>query len=110
MVDQLETVFDARAAVGDLGEIVYAELLLIFEAEGAVVSGDNLQMIVAETLPEFIEVFLLAQRWREDVLGSFEIGAGEFVDGEQEVLRTRLGESGHAAVASLANLIEGVFG
>ena len=45
----------------------------------------------------------------EDVLGAFEIGALEFFDGEQQVLRTGLGEGGHAAIACFAHLIECIF-
>ncbi len=56
MMDELEAVFDARAAVGDLGEIVYAQLLLIFETEGTVVGRDDLKMIVAQALPELVEI------------------------------------------------------
>ena len=42
MIDQLQAVFDAGTAVGDLGEIVLAERFLVGEAERAVVGGDYL--------------------------------------------------------------------
>ena len=37
MMDQLQAVFDARTAVGNLREIVLAQDLLILEAEWAVI-------------------------------------------------------------------------
>ena len=52
MIDQLEPVFDARAAVGDLGEIVLAEHLLVCETERTMVGGNHLQMIVLEAVPK----------------------------------------------------------
>src|SRR6185437_12702031 len=110
MVDQLHPVFDAGAAVGDFGEVVLAEGLLVGEAKGAVVGGDNLQVIVLEAVPELLLVFLFAQRRREDVFRVFEGFAGHLVfDGEQEILRAGFGEGGQAAVARFANLVEGVF-
>ena len=110
VIDQLQAVFDARAAVGDLGEVVFAEDLLVFEAEGAVVGGDHLQVIVLETIPEFRLVLFRAQGRGEDVFRAFEVGAFELFDGEQQVLRAGFGEGGDAAVAGFADLIEGVFG
>ena len=53
MIDQLQPVFDARAAVGDLGEIVLAEDLLVLETERAMVGRDHLQMIVLQPVPQF---------------------------------------------------------
>ena len=58
VIDQLQAVLDARAAVGDLGEIVLAEDLLVFEAERAMVGGDHLQVIVLEAVPEFRQMLL----------------------------------------------------
>ena len=52
MMEELQAVFDARAAVGNLGEVVFAERLLIFEAERAVVGGDDLQIVFAQAVPE----------------------------------------------------------
>src|SRR6185437_6335569 len=52
VVDQLHPVLDAGATVGDFGEVVLAERLLIGEAEGAVVGGDDLKVVVLEAVPE----------------------------------------------------------
>ena len=60
VVDQLEAVFDAGTAVGDLGEIVFAKRFLVGEAEGAMIGGDHLQMVVLQAVPEFGLVLL----WR----------------------------------------------
>ena len=53
MIEQLEAILDARAAVGNLCEIVLAEDLLILEAERAMVGGNDLQMIVLQSVPQF---------------------------------------------------------
>ena len=51
-MQQLQAVLDAGAAVGNLGEVVFAERLLIFKAERAVVGGDDLQVVLAQALPQ----------------------------------------------------------
>ena len=109
MIDQLQPILDAGAAVGNLGEIVFAEHLLVFEAERAMVGGDHLQVVVLQTVPQLRQILLLAQRRREDVFRAFEIRALEFFDREQQILRAGFGEGGHAAIARLAHLVERVF-
>src|SRR5215470_18074268 len=110
MVEKLETIFDAGTAIGNFGEVVFAESLLVFEAERTVVGGDNLQVIVFEAVPQFREIFLFAKRRRENVFGAFEAGPPEFVDREQKVLRAGFREGGDAAATSFANLAKSVFG
>src|SRR5438128_3331844 len=56
MPDELQAVFHARAAVGNLGEVVLAERLLVFKAERAVIGGDHLQVIVLKPVPELGQV------------------------------------------------------
>jgi hypothetical protein len=73
-VDEAETMLDAGAAVWYFGEVVDAELLLVFETEGAVVGGDDLQCVVREAVPEFFLVPLFAEWRSEDVFGAFEAG------------------------------------
>jgi len=73
-VDEAEAMLNAGAAVGNFGEVVAAQLFLFFEAERAVVGGDDLQMIVGEAVPEFFLVPFFAERRSEDILGSLESG------------------------------------
>src|SRR5579871_1311096 len=110
MIDQLQAVLDTGAAVRNFREIVLAENFLVFEAEGAVVGRDYLQVVVLQAVPELGLVLFGAQGRREDVFGAFEIGAVQFFDGEQQVLRAGLGEGGDAAVAGFADFVERVFG
>ncbi len=42
-VDQAQAMLDARAAVGNFGEVVLAQFFLLLEAERAMVGGDDLQ-------------------------------------------------------------------
>src|SRR5262249_40430967 len=110
VIDELEAILDAGSAIGDLGEIVFAEDLLVFEAEGAMVGGDYLQVIVFESVPEFWLVLFGAERRCEDVLRALEVRPREIIDGEQEVLRAGFGEGGNTAIAGLANLVKCVLG
>ena len=65
---------DAGPAVGNLSEVVFAKLLLLLEAEGTMIGGDDLQVIVLESIPELLLVPLLAQRRSENILSTFEAG------------------------------------
>ena len=73
MIDKLQPVLDARAAVGNLREIVLAQHLLVLETERAMVGRNHLQVVVLQAVPQFRLVLLLAQRRREDILRAFEI-------------------------------------
>lgn len=94
LVQQVHAVLDARHAVGDLGEVAAAHLLLTREAEGAVVGGDDLQFVVPQSPPQGFLVLLGAQRGGTDVLGALEVGLGEVVGGQEQVLRAGLAEDG----------------
>ena len=53
MMQQLQPVLDARTAVGNLGEVVLAQSLLILKAERAMIGRDHLQIVFAQALPQF---------------------------------------------------------
>src|SRR5438046_7915617 len=76
-VDKAEAVLNAGAAIGNLGEVVFAKFLLLLEAEGAVVGGDDLQRVFRQALPEFFLMPFFAERRREDVLRAFKAGRSE---------------------------------
>src|SRR5437016_3094505 len=46
MIEKLQAIFYPRAAIRDFSEVVLTEDFLVREAEGTVVSGDDLQVIV----------------------------------------------------------------
>src|SRR5262245_59166895 len=48
VVDETHPVFHAGSAVGNLSEIVAPKLLLFLETEGAMVGGDDLQIVAAQ--------------------------------------------------------------
>ncbi len=52
LVDQLHPVLDAADPVRDLREVAEAELLLVLEAERAVVGRDDRQLVHPEPLPQ----------------------------------------------------------
>lgn len=58
--DKTEAVLNSRPTVGDFREVVLAQLLLVFVAEGAMVGRNNLEMVSRQAGPEFILVPLLA--------------------------------------------------
>src|ERR1019366_8574267 len=102
---KLQAILDARTAIGNLGEIVLAQRLLVGETEWAMVRGDHLQMVFGEPVPQLRLMPLFAQRRSEYVLGALEPGAREFVDRQQQVLWAGLRERRQAAVAGLAHLV-----
>ncbi len=99
---------DAGAAVGNFGEVVFAELFLLLEAEGAVVGGDDLQRVFGEALPEFFLVPFFAERRRENVFGALEAGHIHVFEREIQILRTGLGVRGETAVTGFADFFERV--
>ena len=52
LVDELHAVLDAADAVRDRGEVAEPELLLVLDAERAVVGGDDRQLVHAQALPQ----------------------------------------------------------
>src|SRR5258707_9195994 len=98
MIEKLQPVLDAGSAIGDLGEIILAERLLVFEAERAMVGRNHLQVIVFEALPQLWRMMLLAQRWREHVLSAIEARSRQLFHRQQQILRAGLGEGRHAAI------------
>src|SRR6266540_3874889 len=86
-VSASNTTMSASEPVGDLGEVADPDLLLVLEMEGAVVGGDELEVVGAQAVPELRLVRLGAQRRRADVFGALEARPGEVVHGQEQVLR-----------------------
>src|SRR6266568_3436183 len=97
---------DARAAVGNFGEVVFAQFFLFLEAERAVVGGDDLESVFGEALPEFFLIPFFAEGRREDVFRAFKAGCVHIFEREIQVLRAGFGVSGEAAVACFADFFE----
>ena len=103
LVEQVHPVLDAADAVGDLGEVADAQLLLLLHAERAVVGGHDRQVVRAQPLPQvaLVRLVLAAQRRRAHPLRALEARRAELVFERQvEVLRAGLGE--HVAAARRA--------
>ena len=104
---------DAGHAVRDLREVADAALLLLLEAEGAVVGRHDREVVLTKAAPQLGLMLLVPQRRGADEVGTLEAaqpGAGEVVDGAVEVLRARLGEHVLTAVASDHHLLERLLG
>lgn len=110
LMEQIHPVLHARQPVGDLGEVAAAHLLLPGEAERAVVGGDHLEVVGAQSAPEGGLVFAWPQRGRADVLGPLEVRLGEIVGGQEEVLGAGLAEDGKSLVAGRRQLGDGFLG
>src|SRR6266702_329004 len=95
-IHKTQAVLDARATVGNFGEIVLAEFLLLLEAEGAVVGGDDLQRVLREALPELFLMPFFAERRSEDVFRAFKTGRVHILERKIQVLRTSFGVRGEA--------------
>src|SRR4029077_8885680 len=90
------------------GEVVPAQLFLLFETKWTVIGGDDLQVIAFESVPEFLLVPLFSQRWSENVFRAFKIGHVEIFDRKVEVLGAGLGINRKTAVASFPHFFERV--
>src|SRR5207344_441902 len=102
---------DAADAVGDLREVPDAELLLLLEAERAVVGADDREVAGAQVPPQLVLVALLAraQRRRADVLRALEAGRREMLlEREVQVLRARLAEDVPAVAARRGQRLDGL--
>ncbi len=107
VVEQVDAVLDARQTVRDLAEVTLAEVLLAFEIERAVVGRDELEVILHETRPQLLLVIGRSERRRADELRPVET-ALHVVERQEEVLRAGLGERRNAAVARIADRVQGV--
>src|SRR5215469_6878857 len=70
--DQAHTMFYTRPAVWNFRKVVFAEFLLLLEAEGTVICGDNLQMVPLQSIPQFFLMPFFAKRGSEYVLRPFK--------------------------------------
>ena len=105
-VDEAEPVLNARAAVRDFREVVFAHFLLLLEAKRAVIGGNHLQSVFRQSLPEFFLVPFFAQRRREDILGALETGGVHVFERKIQILRTSLRISRQAAVTRFSHFFE----
>src|SRR5215472_3465635 len=107
-VNEAQPVLDARTTVGNFGEVVLAQLFLLFEAERAVVGGNNLQRVFREALPELFLMPFLAERRRENILRALEPGNLHIFEREVQIPRTSFRISRKSAVARFANFFKRV--
>src|SRR6185312_9532522 len=103
VMDHLQAVLEARAAVRDLREVVPAEGLLPVPEERAVVGRDRGERIRANRFPQDVMIRRVARRRGVDVLRAFEVGLREVVNRPEEVLRARLTPDVPALLARAAD-------
>src|SRR6185503_4116963 len=72
VVDQRQAVFNARAAIGNFGEIILAKRFLVGETERAVIGRDHGDISGAYPSPQRFLVLRWAQWWREDIFGGLK--------------------------------------
>ena len=106
-VEEVDAVLDAGQAVRDLAEVALAEVLLAMEVEGAMVGGDDLEVVLGQALPQLRRVLGGAERRRADELRALEPVA-HVVERQEEVLRARLGVRRQPLVAGATHLVQGV--
>src|SRR5260370_12328463 len=102
-IHKTQAVLAARAAGRNFGEIVLAEFFLLLEAEGAVVSGNDLESVFGKALPELFLTPPRAERRREDVLRAFKAGAVHIFERQAQGVRARLDRTTEAAGAALTD-------
>ena len=113
VVDQRHARLEARRAVGDLAEVVPAELLgepepqhILAEAERAVIGGDDLEVVGLEPAPERMLVRRAPERWRHHELRCLEARPVVLLFGEEEIVRAGLGMDGEPAVPRFRHRVE----
>src|ERR1700679_3560201 len=110
VIEELQAVLNPGTAIGNLAEVVLAELFLVGKTERAVVGRNHLQIIRGETIQKLRLFFLFAQWRSKDIFCLVETFAGHLVLNRQEkILRAGFSKGWNAAVTSLANLIESIF-
>src|SRR5204862_6208445 len=90
VVDHLQPVIEAGAAIRDLREVGLAERLLPVPEERAVIGRDRGQRVCAHRVPQDVVVRRVARGRRVDVLRALEVRLREVVNRPEEVLRARL--------------------
>ena len=95
-VDQVDAVFDAGDAVGNLGEIVAAHFLLAFEIERRVVGGDRADGARGERVPNCILIRQRPERRRHHVFRPFEVRLLSVGRVEHQIRRHRFDPHVHA--------------
>src|SRR5205814_6724439 len=85
-INQAHAMLDAWAAVGNLREVILPEFFLFFETERAMISGDDLQVIALQSIPQLLLMPLFPQRRRENILRALKAGYVEILDREIQIL------------------------
>ena len=88
--DERHACLDARRAIGNLAEVVFALLLrvlqsvrLLVEAERTMIGRHDLQVVGLQSSPQLLLVMMIAQRRRHHELGAFKAGTLVILDGEE---------------------------
>src|SRR5215216_6701655 len=97
--------FGAGQPVGDQGEVILAELLLLAVVERTMVRAEDLEVPELEAVPQRRTVARVPERWRTDVLGALEPLSGEILVLEGEVLGAGLGVD---RLATLVGEVDGL--
>src|SRR5260370_33348158 len=95
-----------RSSIGNTQENVLAELLLLLEAERAVIGRDDLQIVELQSAPNLVLIPLLPDGRSHHPLRAFESRLLVHAVIEEEILRTCLGVRRRSLVASAHDLIE----
>ena len=99
---------DPRAAIRNFREIVFAQFLLLFEAERTMICRDHLQVIRLQPIPQLLLVPLFAQRRSEYILRSFKPGRIEVLERQIKILRTGFGIHRQPAIPRLTHFFKGI--
>ena len=105
-INQAHAMLDAWAAVGNLREVILPEFFLFFETERAMISGDDLQVIALQSIPQLLLMPFFPQWRRENILCAFKAGYIEILDGKIQILRASLRVDRKSAIARLTNFFK----
>src|SRR3954447_14825907 len=94
-------------AVGNLGEVIATQFLLLLHTEGTMVRRDHLQIVHLQTFPQLSLVRFVTQGRSHYVLRAFKV-ITVVIDRKEQVLRTRFSERRYSAIARLTHLMQRV--
>src|ERR1700733_11216751 len=97
---------NAWPSIRNLGEVIASQFLLLFEAERAMVGGNNLQVVSRQAPPQRCLVLAVAQGRRHHIFSAFEALLIVEAAIQKQVLRTGLRERGQPVIPGGRYFIE----
>src|SRR5262245_20546868 len=101
-IEQLNPVFDARNAIGNLRKVAAAHFFLLVEVERSMISSDSVDLAGLQRIPQGLLVRYFAKRRRHDIFRAFKVGPLGMRSVEHQIRNHGFDPETHAALARAA--------